>query len=96
MQNKYASFSYKIIVDEKKNCVSVEEYLNGKKRNIPLYKAYYTNDNNIIAEACRKAAFALLERADGIQHSSDFYHEIDMQEQIDLMMMENRSIFEEE
>lgn len=96
MTNKNTTFMYKIIIDDKENCVSVEEYLNNKRHNIPLYKAYYTGDNNIIAEACRRTAFALLEKADGIQHSSDFYHEIDVQEQIDLMMEENKSIFEQE
>lgn len=80
-------FAYEVVIDHEEKSVTVEEYLNGKRRVTPYCKSY---DDNIdhVAMACRTTAYALLERADGIQHSNDFYREPDIKEQIKLMMEE--------
>lgn len=90
MAQKKPDFSYGIILDGDQ--VFAEEYLYGKRHTVPLYVG--SNNPYNIAEACRRIAYALLERADGIQHSQDFYHEINAQNQIELMMEENKSIFD--
>ena len=89
MAQKKPDFSYGIILDGDQ--VFAEEYFHGKRHTIPLYVA--SNNPYNIAEACRRMAYALLERADGIQFSKDFYHEINVPYQIELMKKENNSIF---
>ena len=85
MTKKKPNFSYGIIIDGDQ--VFAEEYLHGKKRNIPLFVG--SSNSYDIAMACRRIAYALLERADGIQHSECFCHEINVRNQIKLMMEEN-------
>jgi len=89
MSRKKANFSFEIIIE--KDQVFVEEYIHGKRRNIPVFVG--SANNYDIAQACRKLAHTLLEKADGIQHSKDFYHEINAQNQIELMMEENNLTF---
>ena len=84
MAQKKPNFSYGIIIDKDK--VFAEEYFNGKRRNIPLFVG--TAKSYDIAQACRRLAYALLERADGIQ-IDDFCHEINVPYQVELMMDEN-------
>lgn len=95
MSNSKSDFSYKITVDHEKRITFVNSFINGKKAKTPIYVAQdvipYT-----VAEACRTAAFQLLEKADEIQHSKEFYHHADIQKQIELMKYENRSIFSKE
>ena len=92
MTKKKPNFSYGIIIDGDQ--VFAEEYLHGKKRNIPLFVG--NNNYYDVAQACRRIAYALLERADGIQISEDFYHEINVTYQIELMMEENKIVFDQE
>jgi hypothetical protein len=84
-------FAYEVVIDHEEKSVTVEEYLNGKRRVTPYYKSYDDNINHV-ARACRAVAYALLERADGIQHSKDFCREPDIEEQIKLMMEEKTYI----
>lgn len=85
-------FAYELVIDHEEKSITIEEYLNGKRRAIPLSK-FYSDDTHYITMACRVMAYALLERADAIQYSKDFYHETDVQAQIKLMMEENEPIF---
>lgn len=82
-----STFSYKIVINHKKNQVLVEEYSNEKKKKNPIYIG--NNNPYSIAQACRIASYQLLERADGIQHSEEFYHQQNIQNQIQLMLKEN-------
>ena len=88
------SFGYKIIMDDATDRVSVEEYLNDKRGNIPVCFGYGSKDPEEVAVMCRATAYKLLERADSIQHCRDFYHESSVIEQIEQMMDEHHSIFE--
>lgn len=89
------SIAYKILIKENtKKSVTADRYTNGKKRKMPIYKAY--NDSPLsVAEACRTVAYDLLTQADSIEHNDDFYHEINMEEQIEKMLYENKATWEE-
>ena len=83
---KERKISYEVVIG--KDQVSVDECIDGEKISPSLFVG--TPNSYDIAQACRKAAYALLERADGIQHNQDFYHEFNIREQINLMREENR------
>ena len=81
------SFAYKVVIEDYSDTICVVEYVCGHDRNSTCFVGCTRSHN--IAKACRKAAYDLLARADGVEHSDDFYPEIDVNEQIALMLEEN-------
>lgn len=77
--------SYEVVVG--RDIVSVEEYVNGNRRDTPLLVG--TNNPYDIAMACRKAAMEFLMRADAIQNGNAFIPVTDISKQIEMMLGEN-------
>ena len=66
---------------------SVVEFLNGKELKTPVYIG--CNNTSDLAQACRIAAYKLLERAEIIMHSKEFMPpEIDIENQVKRMLEE--------
>lgn len=85
-------FSYSIEIDHERHTVTVSDSINGHKSRCPIYLSCQANAYDV-AQACRAAAFQLLERADGIEHSSEFYHAPDVDAQISAMQREHKPTF---
>ena len=83
MKNNIIKYS----IDINKDKVKVKENVVGKSK---FKRDLFTGSNNDydIAEAMRCAAYELLQRAFFVQHKNDFYCEMDINEQIELMMNE--------
>lgn len=85
-------FSYSVEIDHDRRTVTVSDSINGHKSRTPIYLSCQA-DAYDVAQACRAAAFELLQRADGIQHSAEFYHAPDIAAQIAAMLDEHKPIF---
>ena len=64
-------FSYSIEIDHERHTVTVSDSINGHKSRCPIYLSCQANAYDV-AQACRAAAFQLLERADGVEHPANF------------------------
>lgn len=85
-------FSYSIEIDHERHTVTVSDSINGRKSRCPIYLSCQANAYDV-AQACRAAAFQLLERADGVEHSGEFYHAPDIDAQISAMQREHKPTF---
>lgn len=85
-------FSYSIEIDHERRTVTVSDSINGHKSRCPIYLSYQANAYDV-AQACRAAAFQLLERADGVEHSGEFYHAPDVDAQISAVQREHKPTF---
>lgn len=85
-------FSYSVEIDHERHTVTVSDSINGRKSRRPVYLSCQANAHDV-AQACRAAAFQLLDRADGVEHSGEFYHAPDIDAQISAMQREHKPAF---
>lgn len=88
------SFGYKVVMDVDNHTVSVEETIGEHESHVIYLLDMLGDGHDDVAMACRAAAYYLLAKADGIQHSKDFYHEEDIHESVELMLKECRTAVE--
>lgn len=87
-----SKIAYQIDVDHERGTISVDHLINGSRKKYFVYAAYQITPQNL-AQACRAAAFELLQRADMYAHNDDFVPDFDITAQISAMLDEHKPIF---